>query len=496
MPDGTTRNIDDGNPTEATALLAGIDHGLARTPLPKLQLGSLYLTKLVVPVAATQIMPYVNELVQRFEFTDNPARIGVYSGLIGSASLWAQLISTYPWGRLSDSAGRRPVILAGTAGIGIAAVMFGFSRSFAALLVARIISGLFAGNVATMHSVVGELTDATNQSIAFPVYDLCSALGFVVGPLVGGLLANPGERWIMFSSKLWKTYPYALPCLATAALATLALLAGSLILKETLPAKRSAEHKQSLDAVESSIVDAPDPEVLFVEARADALQPPTTRELLTHPPLRAVLIAGVVMAFLASAFNAVFVLFCYTPVRIGGLGFSPSEIGRALAISGSTSAVMKLFLMPYLLQRFHILSLYTFTLRTWPITFLLFPLLNYIAQESAGAHTALLWAAVTLVAVMSRIGTLAFSISMILVRETAPGAASLGASNAFAEISQSLAIGISPVFVSWIFGLSIEARAFNGYGWTGVMALIGLSGSWFVRRIGVAQRVHAQGLVE
>ena len=44
-----------------------------------------------------------------------------------------------------------------------------------------ILAGFFYGITGATHSVVGELTDQTNQSIAFPLYDVVSALGYVIG---------------------------------------------------------------------------------------------------------------------------------------------------------------------------------------------------------------------------------------------------------------------------------------------------------------------------
>jgi hypothetical protein len=43
------------------------------------------------------------------------------------------------------------------------------------------VAGLFSGNVAVLHSVLGELTDASNQAIAFPIYGLTWPLGAIIG---------------------------------------------------------------------------------------------------------------------------------------------------------------------------------------------------------------------------------------------------------------------------------------------------------------------------
>jgi hypothetical protein len=43
------------------------------------------------------------------------------------------------------------------------------------------VDGLFGGSVGVLHSVVGDLTDSTNASLAFPIYDIVAAVGFIVG---------------------------------------------------------------------------------------------------------------------------------------------------------------------------------------------------------------------------------------------------------------------------------------------------------------------------
>jgi hypothetical protein len=96
MPGRSNDDLDNEEARETTDTDPLLDnparHGRSRTPLPKLQLASLFLIKLVVPVASTQITPYVNDLVQRFRFTDNPARIGLYSGI---------LVSLFEFGRVN-----------------------------------------------------------------------------------------------------------------------------------------------------------------------------------------------------------------------------------------------------------------------------------------------------------------------------------------------------------------------------------------------------------
>ena len=57
------------------------------TPLPRAQLATLCIVRLVDPIAFTQIFPYVNEMMERLHLTDDPSRIGFYSGLVVS-DIW------------------------------------------------------------------------------------------------------------------------------------------------------------------------------------------------------------------------------------------------------------------------------------------------------------------------------------------------------------------------------------------------------------------------
>lgn len=52
------------------------------TPLPKAQLAALCIVRLVEPITFTQLFPYVNEFMSDLHLTDDPSKIGFYSGLV------------------------------------------------------------------------------------------------------------------------------------------------------------------------------------------------------------------------------------------------------------------------------------------------------------------------------------------------------------------------------------------------------------------------------
>ena len=80
-----------------------------------------------------------------------------------------------------DIVGRRPVILAGVAGITITTVMLGFSKTFAGVLIARGLAGMASGNGPVVTTVACEITDDTNQVYAFPFLGIWWPFGLILG---------------------------------------------------------------------------------------------------------------------------------------------------------------------------------------------------------------------------------------------------------------------------------------------------------------------------
>lgn len=70
------------------------------TPLPRTQLATIYAIKLIVPVAGTQILPYVNKMVAGFDLPSERS-VGYYTGLLSFAHTAGQILTIYAWGRLS-----------------------------------------------------------------------------------------------------------------------------------------------------------------------------------------------------------------------------------------------------------------------------------------------------------------------------------------------------------------------------------------------------------
>ncbi|KAJ3923297.1 major facilitator superfamily domain-containing protein [Lentinula edodes] len=445
------------------------------------QLAVICFLRVLDPLNFTQIFPYINEFVSRLHLTEDPSQIGFYSGAIESVFALSQLVAIYPWSSLSDSIGRRPVIIVGTLGLTISTLFFGVSRSFLAAMVARALAGLFSGNVSVIPTVLCEITDPENESFIFPFFGIFWPLGMVLGPLIGGSLSDIALKFpTVFDYAVLKAYPYFLPCLVVAAINFAGMLSAYCFLQET----RKPIQVMSISRSRPPLVEFDEEHQLV---RFAEVKPLSTKELLANQMIRCLCTSACFLSFVTTAFDVVFVLFCYTPIQKGGLGLQTSQIGYALAISGVAAAFFQLVLMPTLLRRVDHAKCYHFTIAIWPAVFVMLPSLNifarYMTDETNGNldenASAMLWVGIGFVLVFAKIGFLPYTINTLLVKKYGPSTSSLGASNGLLQFFICLSRSFSPFLSSSIFVVSVENDLFMGYGWAILLSVISMGSIHF-----------------
>jgi DHA1 family multidrug resistance protein-like MFS transporter len=95
------------------------------------------------------------------------------------------------WGYISDRIGRRTVILIGLAGFSVAMVLFALAPDLVLIYSARALAGVFAVAVLpVVLALVGEMSTSRTRSQAFAWLSATSALGFMFGSMLSGLLAS------------------------------------------------------------------------------------------------------------------------------------------------------------------------------------------------------------------------------------------------------------------------------------------------------------------
>ena len=114
-------------------------------------------------------------------------------GMLGTAFSIMQLLCVPLWGRLSDRIGRRPVLLISTIGSAASMTCFGAAQSLAWLFAARLLAGAMTANIATAQAYIADVTKPEERAKGMGLVGAAFGLGFILGPFVGGELAELGR---------------------------------------------------------------------------------------------------------------------------------------------------------------------------------------------------------------------------------------------------------------------------------------------------------------
>ncbi|GAM84351.1 hypothetical protein ANO11243_023450 [Dothideomycetidae sp. 11243] len=200
------------------------------------QLMLLTFARLSEPLTQTSLQAYMFYQLRSFNPALPDSTISYQAGMLQATFTGAQFCTAFLWGRIADSErmGRKRVILIGLIGTSVGALGFGFSQTFYTALFWRAVGGALNGNVGVMRTMISEIIkEKKYQSRAFLLLPMTFNMGVIVGPIIGGLLADPVTSYpglfgnnSLFGGEhgVWwmKKWPYALPNLVTAAFMAIA----------------------------------------------------------------------------------------------------------------------------------------------------------------------------------------------------------------------------------------------------------------------------------
>jgi DHA1 family tetracycline resistance protein-like MFS transporter len=148
------------------------------------------------------------------------------AGLLMASYAAGQFFAAPVVGRLSDRFGRKPLFLFSIGGTFLSLVLLGLAPSLPFVFASRILDGLTGGNITVAQSYIVDITDDKNRAKGFGIIGMAFGLGFIIGPLFGGLLSRFG---------------LSTPAFVAAGIAAVNLLLISFILPESLSADRREE---------------------------------------------------------------------------------------------------------------------------------------------------------------------------------------------------------------------------------------------------------------
>ncbi len=200
-------------------------------------LGFIFVTLMLAILGGGLVIPVLPGLLKEFQADEVIA--ARWYGWVAGIYAFMQFFGSPILGALSDRYGRRRVLLIALAGSAIDYVILALAPSVGWLFVARMISGLTAGVLATVNAYVADVTPPEKRAQAFGVIGAAFGLGFVIGPLLGGLLGH---------------YSLRLPFWAAAVFSLLNWLYGVFVLPESLkPENRRAVNWKRANPVGSLV---------------------------------------------------------------------------------------------------------------------------------------------------------------------------------------------------------------------------------------------------
>jgi len=185
-------------------------------------LGFIFITMLIDVIGWGIIIPVIPGLIEELIQGDisEAAKVG---GWITFAYAITQFVFAPLIGNLSDQYGRRPIILISLLGFTLDYILLALAPSITWLFIGRIIAGITGASITTASAYIADISTIENRAKNFGMIGAAFGLGFIIGPVIGGLLGQYGAR---------------VPFYAAAALCFLNFLYGYFILPESLPKEK------------------------------------------------------------------------------------------------------------------------------------------------------------------------------------------------------------------------------------------------------------------
>jgi MFS transporter, DHA1 family, tetracycline resistance protein len=185
-------------------------------------LGFIFITLLIDVTGFGIIIPVVPDLITEL-IHGNLSQASTYGGWLMGVYAVMQFLFAPVLGNLSDRYGRRPVLLFSLFGFGVDYLFTAFAPNITWLFIGRLFAGITGASMTTAMAYIADVTPPEKRAQNFGLVGAAFGLGFIIGPVIGGLLGTFGAR---------------APFFVAAGLAFINWLYGYFILPESLPKER------------------------------------------------------------------------------------------------------------------------------------------------------------------------------------------------------------------------------------------------------------------
>lgn len=499
----------------------------------KRQLALIVAARFCETVASGSLQSYIIFQLQSFTLPDgsapSTATVALQLSVLRACVATPELFTSTLWGVLADHprVGRKLVIVASLVVQGIGSLALGFTRGFAGAVLCRLLVGLASSNKAAARSMIREISGDRFESRAVLLLPAAFNVGSVVGPVLGGFLAEGAVGGTGGMQPWFPAWPFALPNMVNGIMLVGCAVLMAFHLRETLPddagarsgrrvrvfvvpgwARRLhrryfrqqppryellADQEHELDELDDQGERQTDNDKqrhvdlwtrrlgLTLAARALLVM-----HVFTYPSLLLVFVStpryhpvDVQSATASATVTNGSAPFVHVPpgyhphapfTFTGGLAFRPHDMAMVLAIRGVVGLLLQLLFFPYLRDVFGTLRLYRYALVVFPLTYLATP---YLATVPSSTPPPLPAAGVSLWAIMSAIlvlqstaRSLALPAGAMLLNAACPDRSVLSTVNGIGGSVSAAARAIGQLLLTgWLYGKGLEAGIVSAAWW-------------------------------
>ncbi|XP_074574907.1 putative peptide/nitrate transporter At3g43790 isoform X2 [Curcuma longa] len=304
----------------------------------------VWIVTLCTALPISSLFPFLYFMIRDLHVAEREEDIGFYAGFVGASFMVGRASTSMLWGIFADKYGRKPVILISIFSVVIFNTFFGLSTSYWMAISTRLLLGLLNGISGPIKAYSVEVCREEHQSLGVSLVSTAWGIGLIIGPALGGFLAQPAEKYpkIFSQDSFFARFPYCLPC-ALISLLALGVFIASLWLPETL---HNHDPQNMVDVatedVETSICSSGLRGGHGEFEKNDAPQ----KNLLKNWPLMSSIIVYCIFSLHDMAYSEIFSLWAVSDKSYGGLSFSSQDVGVVLAVAGFGLLIFQIFLYP------------------------------------------------------------------------------------------------------------------------------------------------------
>jgi len=161
--------------------------------------GFIFITLLIDVIGLGIIIPVMPKLISTLKQVD-VSTASTYGSLLIFAYSGTQFLCAPAIGSLSDKYGRRPVLLFSLFGFGVDYLFMALWPAYGWLFFGRIIAGITGSSFTTGAAYIADISTAENRAKNFGMIGAAFGLGFIIGPVLGGLLGKLGPRFPFYAA--------------------------------------------------------------------------------------------------------------------------------------------------------------------------------------------------------------------------------------------------------------------------------------------------------